>query len=123
MLRDFKSLGFFIELEKVQHRSAIARRNDNPDGITAREFIKLIYGADSPYARTTEYDTIENITHGDLVAFHQKYFRPNNVILGVLGDFDSEEMLAKIQEAFREWEPTEIDFPEKPTIMRRKLPG
>ena len=123
MLRDFKSLGFFIELEKVQHRSAIARRNNNPDGITAREFIKLIYSADSPYARTTEYDTIENITHSDLVAFHQKYFRPNNVILGVLGDFDSEDMLAKSQEAFREWEPTEIDFPEKPTIMRRKLPG
>ena len=106
-----------IELEKVQHRSAIARRNDNAAGITAREFRKLIYGADSPYARTTEYDTINNITRDDLVAFYQKYFHPNNVIIGVLGDFDSEAMLAKIQDAFKEWEPAEMNIPEKPEIF------
>jgi predicted Zn-dependent peptidase len=105
-----------IELEKVQHRSGISRRNDNPGGITRREFGKLIYGADSPYARTTEYDTINSITRDDLVAFYQKFFRPNNVILGVLGDFNSEEMLAKIQETFKGWEPAEIDLPEKPQI-------
>ena len=105
-----------IELEKVQHRSGIARRNDNPGGITRREFSKLIYGADSPYARTTEYDTINSITRDDLVAFYQRFFRPNNIILGVLGDFDSETMLAKIQEVFMGWEPAEIDLPEKPKI-------
>ena len=105
-----------IELEKVQHRSGIARRNDNPGGITRREFSKLIYGADSPYARTTEYDTINSITRDDLVAFYQRFFRPNNIILGVLGDFDSETMLPKIQKAFKGWEYAEIDFPEKPEI-------
>ena len=105
-----------IELEKVQHRSAIARRNDDPGDITRREFRKLIYGADSPYARTTEYDTIDNITRDDLVAFHKQYVLPNNVILGVVGDFDSAEMLAKIKAAFKAWEPAEIDFPEKPQI-------
>ena len=105
-----------IELEKVQHRSGIARRNDNPGAITRREFSKLIHGADSPYARTTEYDTINSITRDDLVAFYQKFFHPNNIILGVLGDFDSETMLTKIQEAFKGWEPAEIDLPEKPKI-------
>ena len=105
-----------IDLEKVQHRSAISRRNDNPGGITRREFSKLIYGADSPYGRTTEYDTINSIIRDDLVAFYQKFFRPNNVILGVLGDFNSDEMLAKIQETFKGWEPAEIDLPEKPQI-------
>ncbi len=105
-----------IDLEKVQHRSAISRRNDNPGGITRREFSKLIYGVDSPYGRTTEYDTINSIARDDLVAFYQKFFRPNNVILGVLGDFNSDEMLAKIQETFKGWEPAEIDLPEKPQI-------
>ena len=105
-----------IELEVVQHRSAIARRNDDPTSITAREFRKLIYGADSPYARTTEYDTINNITRDDLVAFYQKYFHPNNLLIGVLGDFESAAMLATIREVFKEWEPVEIDLPEKPAI-------
>ena len=105
-----------IELEKVQHRSAIARRNDDPGSITSREFGKLIYGADSPYARTTEYDTINGITRDNLVAFHAKYFRPNNTILGVLGDFNSEEILGKIREAFKGWQPAEIDLPDKPKV-------
>ena len=105
-----------IELEKVQHRSGIARRNDDPGSITRREFSKLIHGAASPYARTTEYDTINSITRDDLVGFYQKFFRPNNIILGVLGDFDSETMLVKIQEAFKGWEQAEIDLPEKPEI-------
>ncbi|MDE0040750.1 MAG: pitrilysin family protein, partial [Candidatus Poribacteria bacterium] len=105
-----------IELEKVQHRSSIARRNDSARSITSREFRKLIHGADSPYARTTEYDTINSITRDDLVAFHAKYFRPNNTILGVLGDFNSEEILGKIRDAFTGWQPAEIDLPEKPKV-------
>jgi predicted Zn-dependent peptidase len=105
-----------IELEKVQHRSSIARRNDSARSITSREFQKLIHGADSPYARTTEYDTINSITRDDLVAFHAKYFRPNNTILGVLGDFNSEEILDKIRVAFKGWQPRAIDLPEKPKV-------
>lgn len=105
-----------IELEKLQRNSNISRRNDDVNNITAGEFGKLIYGADSPYARTTQYDTINSITRDDLVAFHKKYFRPNNVILGVLGDFNSIEMLAKIRQAFTGWKVAEIDFPEKPAI-------
>jgi predicted Zn-dependent peptidase len=105
-----------IELEKVQRRSAIARRNDDPEEITDREFGKLIYGADSPYARTTEYETIDNITRDDLIAFHKKYFRPDNVILGVIGDFDSEAILEKIKVAFKDWQPAEMSFPPKPEI-------
>ena len=107
-----------IELEKVQHRSSIARRNDSARSITSREFRKLIHGADSPYARTTEYDTINSIMRDDLVAFHAKYFRPNNTILGVLGDFNSEEILGKIRNAFTGWQPAEIDLPEKPKVLQ-----
>lgn len=112
-----------IELAKVQHRSAISRRNDDVSNITAREFRKLIYGADSPYARTTEYDTIDNIARDDLVAFHKKYFRPNNVILGVVGDFVSEKMLTKIKKVFKEWKPAKTDFPEKPVIPEKPSSG
>jgi len=46
-----------IELVKMQIRSSIARRNDQPGSIAGREFSKLIYGAESPYARHTEYAT------------------------------------------------------------------
>ena len=93
-----------IELAKVQHRSNIARRNDNMRQIAFREFYKLIYGPQSVYARQTEYATIGNITRDDLVAFHKKFFHPNNTTIAVWGDFQTEQMIKKIEQAFKAWE-------------------
>ena len=97
-----------IELAKIQHRSDIDRRNDNMRPIASREYRKLIYGPESVYARHTEYATIDNITRDDLVAFHNKYYHPNNMMLAVWGDFDTSEMIKKIEEAFKDWEKVDI---------------
>jgi zinc protease len=92
-----------ISIAKNQVGAGIARRNDNPMGIMRREFNKLIYGVDSPYARTPEFATLGAVTRNDLTAFHKKYFQPNRMILGMVGDFDSKEMAAKIKAAFGDW--------------------
>ncbi len=92
-----------IKLAKNQANSQIARRNDNPQAIMQREFAKLVYGADSPYARIPEYATIERITRDDFVAFHQRYYRPERIILGATGDFDAKEMARKLRAAFGDW--------------------
>ncbi len=100
----FRSLQ--LELAINQQRGAIARRNDNPQSITDREFNKLIYGADSPYARTVEYETLDNISRQDIIDFYQEYVRPDNIILGIVGDFDTEEMQTKIASVFADWKVT-----------------
>jgi zinc protease len=105
-----------IMLAKIRHRSSIARRNDNVSSIAGREYEKLIYGPDSIYARHTEYATIENITRDDLVAFHKKFFKPNNVMLAAVGDFDTKKMIEKIQKAFEGWQKADIQFPEVPKV-------
>ena len=95
-----------LELAKNQQKGAIARRNDDPQGIANREFNKLIYGVNSPYARTVEYETLDNISRPDIINFYQQYVRPENIILGIVGDFDTEEMQTKIATAFAEWQVT-----------------
>ena len=102
-----------IQQAKSQEKSVISRRNDNARQIAYREFDKVLYGEDSPYARTPEYYTIDRIERQDLVDFHQKYVQPNNVILSVWGDFDAEAMEQKIREEFGDWKAAE-DF-EPPT--------
>jgi len=92
-----------IELAKIQERDRIARRNDNPNAIAFREFRRIIYGPDSPYARQPEYDTINAITREDLLAFHREFFQPENVILAAWGDFSAAEMRAKIEKVFGAW--------------------
>jgi zinc protease len=94
-----------LDLAKTQRTGGIARRNDDPDDIAGREFQKLIYGADSPYARTIEYSTLNNISQDDLTGFYQTYFHPNNMLLGIVGDFDSDEMRSLIEAKFGDWQP------------------
>jgi zinc protease len=92
-----------IDLAKRQLSTGIARRNDNPQGILFRESAKLGYGADSPYARQAEYATIAAVTRDDLLAWHRKYVHPSNMVLGVVGDFDSKMMEASLRKAFASW--------------------
>lgn len=92
-----------LSLAKNQLNTGISRRNDDPFQIAARESSKLVYGADSPYARSPEYATIAAINRQDLLDWHKKFIQPNNIILGVLGDFDAKKMEAALRAAFASW--------------------
>lgn len=109
-----------IRKQKDEILEGIRRENDNPGQIVFREFRKLLYREDHPYSRRTigYKDTIENIIREDMVAFHDKYFHPNNVIMGISGDFDTEEIVKKLKTVFAKWEKTEIDFPKIPPVEK-----
>lgn len=104
-----------LAIAKNQLMAGIARQNDNPDGIVSREFAKLVYGNDSPYASQETYATIGSITREDLAAWHQKYYHPNRMILGLVGDFKTAEALALIKRVFGQWpKGQEFTDPEVP---------
>jgi zinc protease len=92
-----------IEIAQKQLGDGIARRNDDPGEIAHRESAKLAYGADNPYARVPEYATVAAVTRQDLVDWHTKYVHPNNIILGITGDFDSGAMESRLRAAFESW--------------------
>ncbi|MBD2091673.1 insulinase family protein [Microcoleus sp. FACHB-1515] len=104
-----------IDLAKTQRSGGIARRNDDPDEIAGREFQKLIYGAESPYARTIEYASLANINREDIVNFYRSYFHPNNMLLGIVGDFDPTQMRSLIEAAFGDWQP-DPDLSQEQTL-------
>ncbi|BAZ53917.1 processing proteinase [Nostoc sp. NIES-4103] len=113
-----------VDLAKAQLKDGIARRNDDPNGIAGREFRKLIYGKDSPYTRTPEYATVDRITREDLLNFYQQYFHPNNIILGVVGDFDSSKMRSLIETQLGDWQAnTNITKPQLPEVSAANTGG
>ena len=92
-----------LDLAQKEAFDSISRRNDEAGGIASREAIKLAYGASNPYAREPEYATIAAITRQDLLDWHKTYVQPNNIIFGIVGDFDSAAMEAKLRQAFGSW--------------------
>jgi len=104
-----------LDLAKTQATSGIARRNDDPGGIANREFQGILYGRNSPYGWSIEYEHINNIQRDDLVNFYKRYYFPANIRLSVYGDFDSAAMRAKLERLFADWtykQPAVPDFPK-----------
>ncbi|MCO5561076.1 hypothetical protein L7F22_014697 [Adiantum nelumboides] len=92
-----------LNLARTQLLGSIKRRGDNPGGIAAREFSKLLYGEKSAYSRYFSEDTLKCITRDDLVAFHTHTLSPTTSILGIWGDFDQERVRALISRTLGSW--------------------
>jgi zinc protease len=104
-----------ISLAKRRFHTAISRRNDEVESIASREVAKLGYGANSPYGREMQHWTVDAVTRQDLVDWHKRHFAPNNIILGIVGDFDSKQMEARLRDAFGKFSKgTPYDPPKIP---------
>jgi len=110
-----------VDLAQREMFDSISRRNDDVGAIAARESVRLAYGANNPYARQPEYATVAAVTRQDLLDWHHAHAHPNNIILGIVGDFDSVAMEAKLRQVFGDWrkgppvKEDKIDFqPAKP---------
>ncbi|HEX3741412.1 MAG TPA: pitrilysin family protein [Terriglobales bacterium] len=93
-----------LDLAKREAFDGISRRNDEVREIAVREATKLAYGANNPYARDPEYATISAVTREDLVDWYQTHVHPNNIIIGIVGDFDSAQMETTLRQAFGDWQ-------------------
>jgi zinc protease len=111
-----------IDIAKKGEEDSISRRNDEVGSIAHREATKLAYGSDNPYARVPEYATVAAITRQDLIDWHKKYVHPNDIILGISGDFDSAAMEARLRSAFESW-PKSESFPPFPKDELKYTPA
>ena len=92
-----------LEVARNQAISEVARENDDPGLVAAREFQRIVYGPDSPYGRTATLPSLGRIGRADLLAWHRETFHPDRIILGLVGDFQRDDALRRIREAFGDW--------------------
>jgi len=112
-----------IDVALEGERANVARRNDDLNGIAARELQQAIWGDEHPYARDTEYATLDAITRADVVRFYETFYHPDNMMIAVYGDIDADAMLEKLQAKFGDWEKgnlPELEFPNEPTETPRR---
>jgi len=92
-----------VELAKMKIIESIRRQNDDPLKIASREFKRKVYQGD-PRGRVKTIEGVKSITRQDLIEFHRTAFVPNNILMGIAGDFDKEQMLDIISKIFGNWE-------------------
>jgi len=106
-----------VNLIKSQEEEMIKRRNDSPIQAAMREGLRRFYGPEHPYGWRTEISDLQKLTVEDMKAYHDNYFKPNNVILAVSGDYGSrKELINKLDKAFGKWKKGEVSFPDIPEV-------
>jgi predicted Zn-dependent peptidase len=106
-----------VELARSHTIESLRRQNDDPKGVADRELTRAIYRG-TPLGRVPTFATVKAITRDDMVGFHKKYYRPNNIIMSIAGDFIAKDMVVALNQAFAGWKRGPLDFPavEEPAM-------
>lgn len=92
-----------LQIEKGNILEAMRQRNDDADDILDREWDFLLYGKDFYATRRMTEDDLNAISRVDLVEFHEKYWRPANMIIAVAGDVSTNDFLATLEGYLVDW--------------------
>jgi zinc protease len=118
--------GKYFEPEKmVVMEERRLRTEDNPAAALGEVMAAVAYSV-YPYRRPVIgwMSDILNLSRDDLRRFYQTYYAPNNAFIVVVGDFDSESILAKIKQEFGKIqkgpEPPKVTLEEPPQRGERR---
>jgi len=113
-----------LAVEKGNILEAMAQRNDDAGDMLSREWGFILYGRDYYSSRRMTKANLDHITRADLAAFHEKYWRPENMIFAVSGDVDTAEILEKLEASLADWpgEGEDAHWPP-PLPTHRPVPG
>jgi zinc protease len=101
-----------VELEKEKRVviQEVKRKRDNPDALAWEKLMELAFDK-HPLRRWRMGSEEQNagFTKKDLENHYHSFYRPDNVILSVVGDVKTEEVLKAVKEYYRDYrtEPTE----------------
>jgi zinc protease len=108
------------ELEKYRSQviASLRQQDTSARTVAERRFLEELYPEGHPLHRWSSgtQASVGDITRDDLLAFYHSYFRPDTLVVAVVGDITHEEALGQVRDAFYEWKcegPTpSIDIPE-----------
>ena len=112
-----------LELLRTRSLSGLQVALSQASALASREFTRLLYGA-HPYGRLETRASLEGITHADVLAFHDTWYRPEGALFVVAGAVDADAIAASLEQAFADWTPggvPAVAFADAPTRSRPEI--
>jgi zinc protease len=97
------------ELERVRNQTLarIAQYKSNPAGLAQLAMSPLLYGKDSPYAKSVAVfenpDIVKKIGRDDLIGYYKAWIRPEKAKIFVVSDRPLAEVKAAFEARFGDW--------------------
>jgi zinc protease len=124
------------QIPKVRERIANAIREelDSTDEAAERTLYATIYPADHPlhHLPIGEFEEVTTVTRDDLLNFYREHYRPDMLILAIVGDVTPEAAVALVEKHFGGWaaQGSKPDYalpgvglPQKPVRRTITMPG
>jgi predicted Zn-dependent peptidase len=103
--------------ERVHHDrvTALQQRGDHPESVADLVTSLTLYGVGHPYGRPVDgfEKDVAAIERADAQQFYATYWRPNNAVITVAGDFDPTTIAGLLESTFGAWQSGAL--PEGPT--------
>ncbi len=98
-----------IERQRQQMVSGQKVSAEDPGHVANSVFDRLVYGF-HPYGMPENgtLQTIAALTRDDLLAFHSRFFVPNNAILAIVGDVTADEAFTAAKKVFGDWQKRDL---------------
>jgi zinc protease len=112
---------------RIRERAAQAeeewrRRNDEPGSILDRAWLQVMMG-DHPFARTLiTPEEAQELTVERLQRVQHLLYCPQRFVIGVTGDFNERELIAKLESLFRGWHRCGTGLREIPPLHYARGP-
>ncbi len=99
--------------------SGIDEAESQPSGRAKRAFYAAVFG-NHPLGRPSlgYRKTVEKLTVADCAAFHKKVFAPGNMVVALVGDFDTKEVIAEVEKLTANWKGDAPGLPLLPIVEK-----
>jgi predicted Zn-dependent peptidase len=94
-----------LERERKSRLQSLKQQRDVATAVADRVFMQVVYGEDHPYGRPNAgtLASVEAVTRDDITSFYERYYRPNNAVLIVVGDVTPQQLVPKLERALAGW--------------------
>lgn len=110
-----------IDRAKREILASINRQGDNPIRTAVNTFLSTLY-TKHPYRFDSlgKPEVVEKFTKQDLQKFYKKYINPENMVISVAGDVDTEKVVASLNKQFSGFKGNKLSLPSLKAENRAK---
>ena len=98
-----------VERLRAQQLASISSELTQPGAIAQRALPPLLYGAQHPYGKpftgTGNAEAVRAVSRDELIAFHQRWIRPDNARIFAVGDLPLARLVPMLEARFGNWTP------------------
>ncbi|MBI3073853.1 MAG: insulinase family protein [Deltaproteobacteria bacterium] len=99
-----------LKKEEVVVLEELKRSKDMPSHVVSEELFKTAFSKHTYFRPIIGYEsTVKAFTRDQILGFYRRWYVPNNMALIAVGDFKTDDALAKVRAAFKDFAPGAVE--------------